>query len=88
MIVTGPLGGQAVETGLVIASRDPVAAEVVGARLLGFRPRVVHHLWEASQLGLSGTDTVKQTFPVLDLQQAIETFTEAVFHERLTFEHA
>jgi hypothetical protein len=27
MIGTGPLGGMAVETGLVIASRDPVAAD-------------------------------------------------------------
>ena len=31
MIGTGPLGGHAVETGLVIASTDAVAADVVGA---------------------------------------------------------
>src|SRR5918912_4328565 len=35
MIATGPLGGHAVETGLVIASTDALAADVVGARLLG-----------------------------------------------------
>ena len=34
MIATGPLGGYAVETGIVVASTDPVAADVVGARLL------------------------------------------------------
>jgi len=38
MIGTGPLDGHAVESGLVIASTDPVAADVVGAQLLGFRP--------------------------------------------------
>lgn len=36
MIGTGPLGGHAVETGIVIASTDALAADVVGARLLGF----------------------------------------------------
>lgn len=39
-------------TGLVIASRDAVAADVVGARLLGFRVQAVRHLWEAKQCRL------------------------------------
>jgi uncharacterized protein (DUF362 family) len=52
MIGTGPLGGHAVETGLIIASTDALAADVVGARLLGFGPQAVRHLWEAGRLGL------------------------------------
>lgn len=44
MISTGPLGGHAVETGLVIASTDALVADVVGARLLGFDPQAVRHL--------------------------------------------
>ena len=37
MIGTGPSDGMAVDTpGLVIASTDPVAADSIGARLLGF----------------------------------------------------
>ncbi len=87
MIGTGPLGGHPVETGLVIASTDPVAADVVGARLLGFRTQAVRHLWEAGHLGLGETDTDEMDFPALDLQQAIEVFTEAAYGERLTFEH-
>src|SRR5690606_2442021 len=50
MIATGPLGGYAVETGLVIASTDPLAADIVGARLLGFEVQGVRHLWEAARL--------------------------------------
>src|SRR5919198_501392 len=88
MIGTGPLGGHAVETGLVIASTDPVAADVVGAQLLGFGPQAVRHLWEAGRLGLGETDTDQMTFPVLSLRQAIEAFTAAAYGERLTFEHA
>src|SRR5918996_5091479 len=88
MIATGPLGGHAVETGMVIASTDAVAADVVGAKLLGFGPQAVRHLWEAGRLGLGETDTGKMKFPALSLRQGIEAFTEAAYGERLTFEHA
>jgi len=87
MIGTGPLGGHAVETGLTIASTDAVAADVVGAKLLGFDPQAVRHLWEAGQLGLGELDTDNMTFPGLSLRQAIEAFTSAAYGERLTFEH-
>src|SRR5207248_4880460 len=83
MIGTGPLGGHAVETGLVIASTDPVAADVVGARLLGFLPQAVRHLWEAARLGIGESDTDEMTFPALGLRQAVEAFTEAAYGERL-----
>src|SRR5205807_997280 len=87
MIATGPIGGHAVETGLVIASPDPVAADCVGARLLGFRTQAVRHLWEAGRLGLGETDGEKMDFPALSMRQAIEAFTEAAYGQRLTFEH-
>src|SRR5438067_13119568 len=88
MIGTGPLGGHTVETGLVIAGTDAVAADVVGAKLLGFGPQAVRHLWEAGRLGLGETDTDRMTFPALSLRQGIEAFTTAAYGERLTFEHA
>ena len=88
MIGTGPLGGHTIETGLVIASTDALAADVVGARLLGFRPQAVRHLWEASQLGLGESNTDKMEFPKLSLSEAIGIFTEAAYGRRLDFEHA
>ena len=88
MIATGPLGGHAVETGLVIASTDALAADVVGAKLLGFNLQAVRHLWEAERLGLGEGDTEKMEFPALKLREAIEAFTEAAYGERLTFESA
>jgi uncharacterized protein (DUF362 family) len=87
MIGTGPLGGHTIETGVVIASTDAVAADVVGARLLGFDPQAVRHLWEAGQLQLGELDTDHMEFPGLSLRQAIEAFTSAAYGERLTFEH-
>ena len=88
MIATGPLGGHAVETGIVIASTDPLAADVVGAQLLGFTPQAVRHLWEAQRLGLGEADPEQMQFPALSMKEAIERFTEAAYGERLTFEHA
>jgi uncharacterized protein (DUF362 family) len=88
MIGTGPLGGHAVETGLVIASTDPVAADVIGARLLGFKPQAVRHLWEASRLGVGESDQTRMRFPKLSLSDAVEAFTFDAYGERLTFEHA
>jgi uncharacterized protein (DUF362 family) len=88
MIGTGPLGGKAVETGIVIASTDAVAADAVGAKLLGFTAQAVRHLWEAERLGLGETDTDEMRFPAMSLREAIEAFTEAAYGERMTFESA
>lgn len=87
MIATGPLGGHVVETGLVIASTDALAADVVGARLLGFTAQAVRHLWEAARLGVGESDLEQMEFPELSLREAIEAFTAAAYGERLTFEH-
>ena len=87
MIATGPLGGHAVETGIVIASTDALAADVVGARLLGFKLQAVRHLWEASRLGIGEADEERMRFPRLSLRDAIEAFTLVAYGERLTFEH-
>jgi len=88
MVATGPLGGHTVETGMVVASTDPLAADVVGARLLGFTVQGVRHLWEASRLEIGETDLDRMEFPAMRLQDAIGAFTEAVYGERLTFQHA
>jgi uncharacterized protein (DUF362 family) len=88
MIGTGPLGGHAVETGIVIASTDPLAADVVGARLLGFTTQAVRHLWEAARLGVGESRIEQMRFPALSLREAIGLFTEAAYGHRLDFEHA
>lgn len=88
MIASGPLGGHAVETGMVIVSTDPVAADAVGAKLLGFNAQAVRYLWEAAKLGLGETDVKKIDYPALSMREAIEAFTEAAYGERLTFQHA
>lgn len=88
MIGTGPLGGHTFETGLAIASTDALAADVVGARLLGFTTQAVRHLWEAARLGVGESDLGRMRFPALSLREAIGRFTQAAYGRRLDFEHA
>jgi uncharacterized protein (DUF362 family) len=88
MIGLGPIGGYSFETGLAIASNDPVAADVVGAMLLGFTVRGVHHLWEAGKLGLGETDLEKMKFPGLSMDEAFAAFTKAAYGKELNLGHA
>lgn len=79
------LGGYTVETGLVIPSLDPVAADVVGAKLLGSQVQAVPHLWEAGRLGSAETESEKMEFPVLSLEDAVVAFTTAAYGKPLRF---
>jgi hypothetical protein len=84
MIGTGPLGGRPVETGLIIASTDALAADVAGAHLFGFEPQAVRHLWEAGRLGVGETSVQNMEFPAMSLEQAYEAFTTAAYGQRLS----
>ena len=88
MIATGPTGGIPVETGLVIASTDPLAADCVGARLLGFNPQAVRHLWEAERLALGQTDTSRMRFPAMSMDDAARAFTSAAYGTAITLKGA
>jgi uncharacterized protein (DUF362 family) len=85
MIGAGPLGGHTVEAGLVIASTDALAADVVGAKLLGFQVQAVRHLWEAGRLGIGETEIENMEFPGLSLEDAIGAFTTAAYGKPLKF---
>src|SRR5436305_10425792 len=87
MVATGPIGGYTAETGLVIASPDDLAADVVGAQILGLSVQAVRHLWEASRLGPGVADISQVEFPAMKLQDAIKVFTRKMYGKELTFEH-
>jgi uncharacterized protein (DUF362 family) len=57
----GPLLGQPVNSGVVVVSRDPVAADVTGARLMGMDPEKIHYLMEAGRfLGQAHSELIEQ----------------------------
>ncbi len=83
MIGYGPIGGHTFETGLVIASTDALAADVVGAQLLGFSVQGVRHLWEAAKLGLGQSDIDSMRFPAMSLEDAIKAFSRAAYGKEI-----
>lgn len=56
MVGTGPVGGETFESGVTIASRDAVAADAIGAKILGFES--VPHIVFAEEQGI-GTATLE-----------------------------
>lgn len=80
MIGTGPIFGQAVDTpGLIIASTDPVAADSVGARLLGFLPQGVSYLYGLYKDGFGEADPANMTIKGIDLIEAEKIFSKAAY---------
>ncbi len=57
----GPLLGDPVRSGVVVVSRDPVAADVTGARLMGMEPEKIEYLMEAGRfLGQARSELIEQ----------------------------
>ena len=89
MIGKGPVGGKAVDTGLVIAGRNAVSVDSVGAHLLGFETLAVQHIRQAAELGLGapltpiGGESGKGRLNVLGLSvdEATRVFREAAYGE-------
>ena len=87
MIGKGPIGGKAVDTGLVIAGRNPVSVDSVGAHLLGFETLAVQHIRQAAEYGLgipltpiggeSGESRLK--FAGLSVEEATKIFRKAAY---------
>jgi uncharacterized protein (DUF362 family) len=88
MIGQGPIGGQTIETGLVIASTDPLAADTVGARILGFNPQAVPQLTEAFTLGVGQIDSSNFDYPVLSLEDAVRIFSKKAYGKEIDINHA
>lgn len=70
----GPIGGITFESELVIASRDFVAADAVGAKLLGLD--YVEHIARAEQLGLGTASLDNMEFPGVPFDEALRIFEE------------
>lgn len=89
MIGKGPVGGKAVETGIVIAGRNAVSVDSVGAHLLGFETLAVQHIRQAAELGLgvpltpvggeSGGGRLK--IEGVSVEEAAKSFRKAAYGE-------
>lgn len=79
MVGTGPDGGKPVDADLIVAGTDPVAVDVIGARLLGFRPQAISYLDQLIRLGYGEGDVRKMTLRGIPLNEAERIFSEAAW---------
>jgi uncharacterized protein (DUF362 family) len=89
MIGTGPVGGKAIETGLVIAGRNPVSVDSIAAHLLGFETLAIQHIRQAAEFGLgvpltpiggeSGQGRLK--IKGISIEEATRVFRKAAYGE-------
>lgn len=83
MIGTGPIFGKAVDTpGLIIAGTDPVAADCIGARLLGFLPQAVNYLYILYKDNLGEAEPQKMTIKGLDVKEAEQLFSKCAYGDK------
>ncbi|WP_236777836.1 hypothetical protein [Anoxybacter fermentans] len=71
--------GKPVDTDLIIAGTNPVAVDVVGARLLGFRLQAVHYMDQLIRIGYEEGDLTKVTLKGLSLNETEKIFSLAAY---------
>jgi uncharacterized protein (DUF362 family) len=87
MIGTGPSDGKSVDTpGLIIAGTDPVAADTIGARLLGFLPQAVQYIYSLFKEGLGVAQPEKMTLRGITLESAENIFSQAAYGQEIALD--
>lgn len=84
MVGTGPHKGVPRHTGIVISGTDPVAADAVGSRLLGFQCEAVRYLWELKNANIGVGDIEKMNIQGLSMTDAEKAFSLAVYGQEFT----
>jgi uncharacterized protein (DUF362 family) len=88
MIGTGPSHGKAISTeGLVIASTDPIAADAIGARLLGFLPQAVQYLYALYKEKIGEADPKNMTLKGITLEEAEKLFSIAAYGQEIVLDY-
>lgn len=83
MIGTGPSDGKGIDTpGLIIVSTDPVAADAIGARFLGFLPQAVCYLYGLYNDKIGEARPEFMDIRGLDLQEAEKIFSKAAYNKK------
>lgn len=86
MVGTGPSEGRPVDGDFVVAGTDPVATDVIGARLLGFLPQAVHYLYRLAIEGVGVGDVRKMRMLGVPLHEAEAEFSERAYGQRFTLD--
>jgi len=87
MIGTGPSEGIPVDTqGLIIASTDPVAADAIGARLLGYLPQAIGYLYTLYHEKMGEADPNNMELRGIALSEAERIFSVAAYGQEIVLD--
>ncbi len=86
MVGTGPSHGKPVDADLVVVGTDPVAVDVVGARLLGFRQQAVQYLHNLIRAEVGEGDLNNVKLMGMPLNQAEEKFSQAAYGYKIVLD--
>lgn len=81
MVGTGPTNGLAYHTGMVIVGNNPLSSDVVGARLLGYKPQAINYLYKLSNLGIKEADINKINLFGLSINEAESLFSKSIYKQ-------
>ena len=84
MIGTGPTNGMAYHTGLVLVGNNPISTDVIGARLLGYKPQSISYLYKLEKSGLKETDINKIKIYGLSIKEAEQEFRKVIYNKNFT----
>lgn len=86
MVGTGPSGGIPVHTGIVFCGTDPVAADTIGAHLLGFKPQAIYYLYDCINKGIGIGNIEQMNIKGLSLTEAERIFSNAVYKQPIAID--
>ena len=79
MIGTGPHNGIAVHSEIVICGTDPIAADTIGARLLGFKPQAINYLYSLGNDKIGEMEASQIEMLGMPLKDAEESFCQSAY---------
>lgn len=87
MIGTGPSDGRAIDTdGIIIAGTDPVSADTIGARLLGFLPQAVNYLYKIHKKGIGEAEIKNVKLKGIPLEEAEKEFSLKAYNKEVVLD--
>lgn len=84
MVGTGPHGGVARHTGIVISGTDPVAVDTIGARFLGFKSEAIRYLWDLKNMNIGVGEIDQMNIQGIPLVTAEKVFNRVVYGQEFS----
>lgn len=84
MVGTGPHGGVARHTGIVISGTDPISVDTIAARFLGFKADAIRYLWDLKNMNIGVGEVEQMNIQGIPLDIAEKAFSKAVYGQEFS----